>query len=649
MNVAVLLCRFFLICFVLLWSTGGAHAQLCQGSLGDPIVNITFGSGTNPGAPLKAATTSYQYVATDCPNDGFYTVRTNTATCFGNSWHTVNSDHTGDPGGYFMLVNASFQPSAFYLDTVKGLCAGTTYEFAAWVMNVLKQTSCTPDPTQPNLTFTIESTDGNVLQSYNTNTIGSIASPQWRQFGFYFTTPANATDIVLRIFNNAPGGCGNDLALDDITFRPCGPQLKSVFVGSQAETMTICEGETRSFGFECSVSTGFNNPSFIWQYSADAITWSDIPGATSTLLVRDFNAATPPGNYYYRLSAAESGNMGSAQCRIASNQLLVKVGANPVITLSSNSALCQNQDLLLTASGGSTYEWSGTNNFSASTQEIRIPNAQPSVAGKYYVMVTSLDGCTSLDSISIIVNPTPTANILFADSSICEGENIQLISNGGTSYQWTPADGLSSTNISSPIASPVSTTTYNVVASNSFGCSDTSNILIRVLEAPRANAGPDLWIIEGTTVQLQATATGYALSYSWSPDIYISNVSELQPFITPLRDTIYKLTVSSNAGCGTDIDSMNVFVYKDVFVPTAFSPNNDGLNDTWHIPVLVAYPEFELSVFNRQGRNIFQAKGVNKPWDGTYRGEPQPAGIYVYMLDLKDGSPTRKGTLMLLR
>mgnify|MGYP002377051068 CR=1 FL=1 len=548
-----------------------------------------------------------------------------------------------------MLVNASFQPSAFYLDTVKGLCAGTTYEFAAWVMNVLKQTSCTPDPTQPNLTFTIESTDGNVLQSYNTNTIGSIASPQWRQFGFYFTTPANATDIVLRIFNNAPGGCGNDLALDDITFRPCGPQLKSVFVGSQAETMTICEGETRSFGFECSVSTGFNNPSFIWQYSADAITWSDIPGATSTLLVRDFNAATPPGNYYYRLSAAESGNMGSAQCRIASNQLLVKVGANPVITLSSNSALCQNQDLLLTASGGSTYEWSGTNNFSASTQEIRIPNAQPSDAGKYYVMVTSLDGCTSLDSISIIVNPTPTANILFADSSICEGENIQLISNGGTSYQWTPADGLSSTNISSPIASPVSTTTYNVVASNSFGCSDTSNILIRVLEAPRANAGPDLWIIEGTTVQLQATATGYALSYSWSPDIYISNVSELQPFITPLRDTIYKLTVSSNAGCGTDIDSMNVFVYKDVFVPTAFSPNNDGLNDTWHIPVLVAYPEFELSVFNREGRNIFQAKGVNKPWDGTYRGEPQPAGIYVYMLDLKDGSPTRKGTLMLLR
>ncbi|HRO69631.1 MAG TPA: gliding motility-associated C-terminal domain-containing protein [Chitinophagaceae bacterium] len=588
-------------------------------------------------------------MATDCPNDGFYTVRTNTANCFGNSWHTVNSDHTGDPGGYFMLVNASFQPSAFYLDTVKGLCAGTTYEFAAWVMNVLKQTSCTPDPTQPNLTFTIESTDGNVLQSYNTNTIGSIASPQWRQFGFYFTTPANATDIVLRIFNNAPGGCGNDLALDDITFRPCGPQLKSVFVGSQAETMTICEGETRSFGFECSVSTGFNNPSFIWQYSADAITWSDIPGATSTLLVRDFNAATPPGNYYYRLSAAESGNMGSAQCRIASNQLLVKVGANPVITLSSNSALCQNQDLLLTASGGSTYEWSGTNNFSASTQEIRIPNAQPSDAGKYYVMVTSLDGCTSLDSISIIVNPTPTANILFADSSICEGENIQLISNGGTSYQWTPADGLSSTNISSPIASPVSTTTYNVVASNSFGCSDTSNILIRVLEAPRANAGPDLWIIEGTTVQLQATATGYALSYSWSPDIYISNVSELQPFITPLRDTIYKLTVSSNAGCGTDIDSMNVFVYKDVFVPTAFSPNNDGLNDTWHIPVLVAYPEFELSVFNREGRNIFQAKGVNKPWDGTYRGEPQPAGIYVYMLDLKDGSPTRKGTLMLLR
>src|SRR5450432_2681980 len=136
------------------------NAQLCQGSLGDPIVNITFGSGSNPGPSLAAATTSYQYVFTDCPNDGFYTVINSTFNCFGNTWQNVRSDHTGDPNGYFMLINASFEPSAFYLYTVKGLCASTTYEFAAWIMNVLLQSACRFSGIQPNLTFTIENTDG---------------------------------------------------------------------------------------------------------------------------------------------------------------------------------------------------------------------------------------------------------------------------------------------------------------------------------------------------------------------------------------------------------------------------------------------------------------------------------------------------------
>src|SRR5215212_10718062 len=125
-------------------------SQLCTGSLGDPIVNITFGAGTNPGSSLTAAATNYIYVSGDCPNDGFYTVRNSTASCFSNTWISAFSDHTGDPNGYFMLVNASFNPGAFYVDTVDVLCNNTTYEFAAWIMNVLGNNSCSP-AIQPNL------------------------------------------------------------------------------------------------------------------------------------------------------------------------------------------------------------------------------------------------------------------------------------------------------------------------------------------------------------------------------------------------------------------------------------------------------------------------------------------------------------------
>ena len=204
--------RYFLTTFFFLVSLYG-NAQLCQGSLGDPLVNITFGSGGNPGAPLAAAATGYQFTSADCPNDGFYTVRNNTNACFGNTWHSLSVDHTGNGNGYFMLVNASIQPSAFYVDTVRGLCGSSTYEFAAWVTNVIRPASCSGNSNQPNLSFTIEKTDGTVVQTYNSGNIPPTSSPVWKQYGFFFTTPPAGSDIVLRIVNNAPGGCGNDLGL----------------------------------------------------------------------------------------------------------------------------------------------------------------------------------------------------------------------------------------------------------------------------------------------------------------------------------------------------------------------------------------------------------------------------------------------------
>jgi gliding motility-associated-like protein len=625
----------------------GLAAQLCQGSLGDPIVNITFGSGADPGPSLKAATTSYQYVATDCPGDGFYTVRGNTNSCFFNSWHSISSDHTGNSHGYFMLVNASFQPSAFYIDTVKGLCGNTTYEFAAWIMNVLKTTSCQPNPTNPDLTFSLEKTDGTVLQSYSTGTLTTDFVPTWKQYGFFFTTPPNASDVVVRIFNNAPGGCGNDLALDDITFRPCGPELEASIIGSPSSTVIMCEGTTRSFQFNCTVSAGFNNPSFQWQKSSDGISWTDIPGATGTMLTQNFLPTTTPGKYIYRLSAAEAGNMGSPQCRTASDPLTIDIGAIPLSNASSNSPVCQNNPLVLTAGGGATYQWNGVNNFSATEAVVTFNNAQPALSGKYHVEVISDKGCRKLDSVIATVNPNPVVQTSFSAATICESELIQLQSSGGDSYEWIPANGLSSATIANPFASPADTTGYSVIAINQFDCRDTALITVNVMERPRANAGPDKWIIEGSSDQLEGNATGQDITYLWLPGAFINNVQVLNPIVNPPRDTNYVLKVVSV--CGTATDTMHVFVYKDVFVPSAFSPNNDRLNDTWNVPALSAYPEFEITVFNRWGQKVFQTKNINRPWNGKYKGEPLPVGVYVYVIDLKSDGRILKGTVALLR
>src|SRR5687768_219953 len=280
-------------------------AQLCQGSLGDPVVNITFGSGPNTGAALSSSITNYNYRSADCPDDGYYTIANSTANCFGNTWLTVSEDHTqGDNNGYMMLVNASFTAGDFYVQEVSGLCGGTTYEFAAWLINVIRPVAACPcNAIRSNITFNIETITGEILQTYSTGDIDATSSTAWKQYGLFFTTPAGTSTVMLRITNNAPGGCGNDLALDDITFRPCGPQLTSMITGNTSSVATICEGTARLFSFTCTVSPGYNNPSFQWQQSNDGNTWTDISAATTTSLTQNFTSTAAPGYYHYRLTA----------------------------------------------------------------------------------------------------------------------------------------------------------------------------------------------------------------------------------------------------------------------------------------------------------------------------------------------------------
>lgn len=344
---------FFLLLVIIIYSTNG-KAQLCNGSLGDPIVNITFGSGPNPGPTLSAIGSGYTYKTVDCPDDGMYSIRNNTSSCFGNTWHTITRDHTGDPQGYFMLVNASYQPGDFFVETVRNLCANTTYEFAAWIMNVMKR----GNSIMPNLTFRIEQPDGTLLKQYNTGDIPVTAAPEWEQYGFWFSTPPGIQEVVLRITNNAPGGTGNDLVLDDITFRPCGPEVKAVIEGD-GETMDLCEDEVRPFTLRSEVVNGYLSPSYQWQISTDnGTTWTDIPGATNLALEINPDG---PGNYQYRLSVAEAENAVLKPCRVSSNKLIIGVHPLPEVEAGPDRRMIKGETTTLAGSvngDGLSYSWS---------------------------------------------------------------------------------------------------------------------------------------------------------------------------------------------------------------------------------------------------------------------------------------------------
>ncbi len=363
--------KFFISFFFILVSLG-SNAQLCQGSLGDPIVDITFGSGTSVhGSPLPAGTTSYTWSTDDFPIDGSYTIENTTAGAGDTWWSTT--DHTGDAGGYMMVVNASISlTDYFYKNTITGLCPGTVYVFAAWVMNLLRSEDLSP----PNITFLIETIDGTVINSYTTGSIALQKKPLWRQFGFYFSTPANVTEVTIVMRNNSAGGApANDLALDDITFRPCGPDISALISETSLDDDTICQGTNSTYHLDGTVSAGYTNPKYQWQNFVNN-GWQDIPGDTSLNLTVSL-ASYPAGNYLFRLAVGDGTNISSLQCRVLSNQITFVVLARPIAKYGLvSSVVCANQGVQFIdssqSSGTLTYAWTFGDG-GASTEKDSIP------------------------------------------------------------------------------------------------------------------------------------------------------------------------------------------------------------------------------------------------------------------------------------
>ncbi|HWB25635.1 MAG TPA: PKD domain-containing protein [Chitinophagaceae bacterium] len=478
----LLIIAFFCCLYIFIGFT--AKCQLCTGSLGDPVVNITFGSGANPGPPLSAATTNYTYVNSACPVNGFYTVLSSGIEC-NYGWHVLQHDHTGNPNGYFMLVDASFEPSDFYLDTVKNLCANTTYEFAAWILNMKN----IQQGIRPNITFSIETPGGQVLKNYTTGDIPPEVAVNWRQYGFYFTTPSNVPVIVLRMTNNAQGGDGNDLALDDITFRPCGPLVNVLINGSDTVAVkNMCEGDTAAVNLSANVSQGYTAPEYRWQLSTDSgHSWNDIPGANTTAYRR---LPAGRGRYLYRLTVAEAGNINLVTCRVASAPITIIVNSKPAVTAVNDGAKCAHQPITLTATGGVKYTWKGPG-FTANGNPVTIHNG---VNGAGY-SVTATDGLGCSDTASTVITVFANPSSKYAVSSpLCERKDISFTDASTaaagqtiTKRAWDFGDGATGAGIN-PVHTFAAPGSYAVKLSvmDNKGCTDTaiSQVTVHYLPQP---------------------------------------------------------------------------------------------------------------------------------------------------------------------
>ncbi len=224
-------------------------------------------------------------------------------------------------------------------------------------------------------------------------------------------------------------------------------------------------------------------------------------------------------------------------------QVTITVDPLPNISAGGNASICLGASVTLQPTGASTYVWSPATGLSCTA--CTNPIASPLVTTTYTVTGTSTAGCSGTAQVTVMVNPLP--NVTAGNNvSICPGFSTQLMASGATSYSWSPAAGLSATNIANPIASPAATTTYIVTGTDANGCTDTGIVSVIVYPTPNINAGPNQSICIGGSTNLMAQG---GTNYQWLPNPTLSCTACANPVATPTVTTTYTVTGLSLDGC----------------------------------------------------------------------------------------------------
>jgi gliding motility-associated-like protein len=295
------------------------------------------------------------------------------------------------------------------------------------------------------------------------------------------------------------------------------------------------------------------------------------------------------------------------------------------------------------ASGGTPpYSYAWSNGASGTT-------AQNLAAGAYRVTVTDARGCTREGEVQLSAPPAITATVVTEDPA-CFGDeegqvSIGAVTGGSPPYLYALNGGAF---VSNNLFTGLSVGSYTVQVQDAFGCEFSTSIQINEAEELGVELGSDIPIELGDSIRLFAQTTREVVEYRWSGGPLLGcdgqggDANCENPWVKPTESVRYTVTVVDENGC-TATDQVNVLVSKprDIFVPTAFSPDGDGIND-----LLLVYGSKQVVeiksflIFNRWGEQVFQVYGfqpedTNAGWDGTHRGREANAGVYVYMLEVE--------------
>ncbi|MGZ3901308.1 MAG: T9SS type B sorting domain-containing protein, partial [Bacteroidia bacterium] len=383
---------------------------------------------------------------------------------------------------------------------------------------------------------------------------------------------------------------------------------------------------TTNDGTICAGSSTVLNVSGASTYSWLPVTGLNNPNSASV-------SASPSSNTTYTVTGTDVNGCSS------SFTSAVLVNPLPVISITSPSVICAGQTATMSASGANTFTWS--NSVTSASQTV-----SPVTATSYTVIGEDANGCkkTMVQILNVLIQPTLS---IAGTPTMCLGDQLQLTASGGTVYSWNTGD---TTNIVT--VSPPADSTY-VVSSGISPCNSSTVFAVTVYTPAPANSYADpSTIIYGLSSTLYANGSAGS-TYTWSSSPDINCISCNNNIVTPETSSIYTVTIRDSYGCiTTNTLLVNVEVIcGQVFVPSGFSPNGDGFNDTWCV-YGNCVKTFNLQVFNRWGEKVFESGEKDHCWDGSYGGVIQNDAVFMYQFSatlINGETVVKKGNVTLVR
>ena len=597
----------------------------------------TFGTGTGISCNLNGATTTYNCYTGGQIEDGQYAV-SNTSAGFNSGWHASMEDHTeGDTDGRMFFVNADIPVGEFYRRTIS-LNPNTDYSFSAWITTVYDTDSfiCQGNSVPSNVRFRIEDMMGNILEETVTGDIPNGPDPDWQEYFISFNTGANS-DIQLVLINNAPGGCGNDLAIDDITLSYLNSTPEIVTPGDLSTCDTAGTGEA-VFDLTTVIEevlngqspNNFNISFHLSQLEAEVnLNALAFPNAYT-------NTSNPETVFVRAEKALEPLCFAVVDFDIVVNPAVdFDINIPDVISVCDGDAFPeldatpQNPDIDLNFV---TYTWADAQGNVVSTDPMYMPMAD----GGYTVTV-ALEPCDATTVGFIAVRYEQPNFDLGGDT--CAGPDTILDATpenyapDDVAYTWL-LDGEEIAGADLPTYSATVQGTYTAIVTIG-GCAGEQSVLVgpELDLTVSEECLPDAGSLKQTLV---ATTNSNVGSFQWRENGEVVGTGSTYIIDWGMQsggNDARTFTVTLSEGDCSNSQSITVTQFNCV-IPQGISPNGDDLNDCFDLEFLAdRLGAFSVDIYNRYGTNVFSQNNYINEFCGIDQdGSDLITGTYYYVI-----------------